>query len=145
MGSNDPQIIPPTFRGPVDLDPSGKSGHRQISVKTVISGFNGRVIDIVTKKTVTISRMGRTRIHKSNAARQKAYRKRLKRPRRGLVGKTYLEGGKPVVILVQWGKGGGPRNVLIRRQDGTEVVRPFRGLSKVPKRKLNGDQTQSCD
>jgi predicted GIY-YIG superfamily endonuclease len=30
------------------------------------------------------------------------------------------------------GPGGGPRNVLIRRQDGTTVVRPFRGLRKPP-------------
>jgi acetyl esterase len=49
-----------------------------------------------------------------------------------IVGRTYLERGKPVVILIQWGPGGGPRNVKIRRADGTEVVRPFRGLRKVP-------------
>jgi hypothetical protein len=47
-----------------------------------------------------------------------------------IVGKTYLERGQPVLVLVQWGLGGGPRNVLIRRVDGTEVVRPFRGLRK---------------
>ena len=49
-----------------------------------------------------------------------------------IVGKTYLEKGAPVVVLVKWGKGGGPRNVLIQRQDGMKVVRPFRGL-RVPK------------
>ena len=45
-----------------------------------------------------------------------------------MIGKTYLEHGKPVVVLVRWGKGDGPRNVLIQREDGTTVVRPFRGL-----------------
>lgn len=49
-----------------------------------------------------------------------------------IVGRTYLERGKPVVILIQWGPGGGPRNVAIRREDGTVVVRPFHGLRKVP-------------
>jgi hypothetical protein len=53
----------------------------------------------------------------------------------GIVGRWYLEDGKPVQILIQWGlksKGesyGGPRNVMIyRRADRTRVVRPFRGL-----------------
>ncbi len=46
----------------------------------------------------------------------------------GMIGKTYLEKGQPVVVLVRWGPGGGKRNVLIQRQDGTKVVRPFRGL-----------------
>lgn len=45
-----------------------------------------------------------------------------------MIGRTYLERGAPVVVLIRWGKGGGPRNVLIRRTDGSEVVRPFRGL-----------------
>jgi hypothetical protein len=47
-----------------------------------------------------------------------------------MVGKTYLELGKSVVVLARWGKGGGPRNVLIQREDGTRVIRPFRGLRK---------------
>jgi hypothetical protein len=47
-----------------------------------------------------------------------------------IVGRTYLERGDPVVVLIQWGRGGGPRNVLIERQNGTKVVRPFRGLRK---------------
>ena len=50
-----------------------------------------------------------------------------------IVGRTYLEAGHPVTVLVQWRTGhgpGGPRNVLVRRADGTEVVRPFRGLRK---------------
>jgi hypothetical protein len=50
-----------------------------------------------------------------------------------MVGKTYLERGNPVIVLVRWGKGGGPRNVLIERADGTRVVRPFRGLRKLAK------------
>jgi len=53
-----------------------------------------------------------------------------------MIGKTYLEHGKMVVVLVRWGKGGGPRNVLIRREDGTKVVRPFRGLRNTRKRGL---------
>ena len=47
----------------------------------------------------------------------------------GITGRTYLERGKPVVIVIQW-NGKGPRNVAIRRQDGNVVVRPFRGLRK---------------
>ena len=47
-----------------------------------------------------------------------------------MIGRTYLERGRPVVVLIRWGKGGGPRNVLIRREDGTQVVRPFRGLRR---------------
>jgi hypothetical protein len=50
----------------------------------------------------------------------------------GIVGRVYLERGEPVTVLVQWGPGGGPRNVLIERRDGTKVVRPFRGL-RVPR------------
>ena len=46
-----------------------------------------------------------------------------------MIGRTYLERGWPVVVLVRWG-GEGPRNVLIRREDGTAVVRPFRGLRR---------------
>jgi acetyl esterase len=44
-----------------------------------------------------------------------------------MIGKTYLEKGKPVVILRKW-NGKGPRNVLIQRADGSLIVRPFRGL-----------------
>jgi len=42
----------------------------------------------------------------------------------------YLERGEPVVVLIRWGPGGGPRNVLIMRADGSRVVRPFRGLRR---------------
>lgn len=48
-----------------------------------------------------------------------------------ITGRRYLERGHPVKVLIRWGPGGGPRNVLIRREDGTEVVRPFRGLRKL--------------
>lgn len=73
----------------------------------------------------------------------------LVRPRRRgevMVGRTYLEKGSPVVVLVAWRqqrktervtslplvttKPTSPRNVLIRRADGTVVVRGFRGLRK---------------
>lgn len=48
-----------------------------------------------------------------------------------MIGRTYLERGEPVVVLLRgtWAKGS-PRNVLIRRADGTRVVRPFRGLRR---------------
>lgn len=66
-----------------------------------------------------------------------------------MIGRTYLERGQPVVVLVRWGKHaaridgpfgridgvalrGGPRNVLIQRAGGDRVVRPFRGLRKLP-------------
>jgi hypothetical protein len=49
----------------------------------------------------------------------------------GMVGNTYLERGRPVVIVARWLGQGTPRNVLIRREDATLVVRPFRGLRKV--------------
>lgn len=41
-----------------------------------------------------------------------------------MIGRTYLERGRPVVVLVRWAAGGGPRNVL------QLTVRPFRGLRK---------------
>lgn len=47
-----------------------------------------------------------------------------------MIGRTYLERGATVVVVARWGSGGGPRNVLVRREDGTRVVRPFRGLRK---------------
>ena len=52
-----------------------------------------------------------------------------------VIGRRYLDPGDrlagrldppmPVVVLVGWGPGGGPRNVLIERPDGTRVVVPF--------------------
>lgn len=61
-----------------------------------------------------------------------------------MIGKTYLETGRPVVVLVRWASGEpvlfpgqtrryGPRNVLIRRESGECVVRSFRGLRKPKK------------
>lgn len=48
-----------------------------------------------------------------------------------MIGRTYTERGQPVTVLARW-SGRGPRNVLIRRADGSKVVRPFRGL-RLPK------------
>jgi hypothetical protein len=50
---------------------------------------------------------------------------------RNVAGRTYLEQGRPVTVLCGWGPGGGPRNVRIRREDGTTTIRPFRGLRRV--------------
>jgi acetyl esterase len=47
-----------------------------------------------------------------------------------MIGRVYLERGKPVTVLARWGPGGGPRNVLIQREDGSKVVRSFRGLRR---------------
>jgi hypothetical protein len=48
-----------------------------------------------------------------------------------VIGRAYLERGRPVVVLVRWASGPGVvRNVLIRREDGSLVVRPFRGLRR---------------
>jgi acetyl esterase len=46
--------------------------------------------------------------------------------------RVYLEKGKPVIVL-KWWRGKGPRNVLVQRQDGSRVVRPFRGLRNIHK------------
>ena len=56
----------------------------------------------------------------------------------GIEGRTYLENGQPVTIIIQWGlksRGesyGGPRNVMVERANGVRVVRPFRGLRRPP-------------
>jgi hypothetical protein len=49
-----------------------------------------------------------------------------------VIGRTYLERGRPVIVLIQWDARGGPRNVLIRRENGQFAVRPFRGPRKPP-------------
>ena len=54
----------------------------------------------------------------------------------GVIGREYLERGQPVTVLTRW-NGKGPRNVLIKRADGSKVVRPFRGLRK-PKENPDG-------
>ncbi|MCU1592431.1 MAG: Lipase [Frankiales bacterium] len=57
---------------------------------------------------------------------------RAQAPDRGAcAGRSYLERGQLVTVERGW-RGKGPRNVLIRRADGTRVVRPFRGL-RVPR------------
>jgi acetyl esterase len=59
----------------------------------------------------------------------------------GIVGRTYYERDQPVVVLIQWGSGGGPRNVLIERADGSTIVRPFRGLRRNPSTHERGRST----
>lgn len=49
-----------------------------------------------------------------------------------MIGKTYLERGRPVVVLCRWTGKEAVRNVLIRRKGGVLVVRPFRGLRLPP-------------
>lgn len=58
-----------------------------------------------------------------------------------IIGRRYLLKGRPVTVLKRWGPGGGPRNVLIEREDGTRDVRPFRGLRRCPDKRgaLNCD------
>jgi hypothetical protein len=46
-----------------------------------------------------------------------------------MIGRMYLERGARVTVLARW-VGHGPRNVLIKRENGALVVRPFRGLRK---------------
>lgn len=47
-----------------------------------------------------------------------------------MIGRVYVERGRRVICVARWGVGGGPRNVLVRRDGGSLVVRPFRGLRK---------------
>jgi acetyl esterase len=50
-----------------------------------------------------------------------------------MIGKTYLERGNPILVLARWDTKvpKTKRSVLIQRQDGSLVVRPFRGLRKI--------------
>ena len=51
-----------------------------------------------------------------------------------LVGRRYHLGTRPVEIVVGWGASATVRNVRIRFfDDGTETVRPFRGLTIEPR------------
>lgn len=61
----------------------------------------------------------------------------------GMIGRQYLDPGDRlsgrhdppllVTVLKQWGSGGGPRNVLIERADGSRDVVPFpRRLRRLP-------------
>lgn len=53
----------------------------------------------------------------------------------GMIGRRYLDPGdrlsgrkdppEVVTVLTRWGTGGGPRNVLVRRPDGSRAVIPF--------------------
>lgn len=68
--------------------------------------------------------------------------------RSGITGRTYIERGEPVTVITAWRQQrkverlpvgpllrlstSSPRNVAVRRADGTVVVRPFRGL-RVPR------------
>lgn len=51
-----------------------------------------------------------------------------------LAGREYFLGSRPVRVLVGWGPGASIRNVRIRfLDDGSETVRPFRGLMLQPR------------
>lgn len=69
-----------------------------------------------------------------------------------MTGREYLERGQPVTVIIPYNARrapyitaawfhfhwpgrqptAGPRNVAIRRADGSVVVRPFRGLTRPP-------------
>ncbi len=64
-------------------------------------------------------------------------------PRRSpMIGRSYLDPGdrygrydppEEVTVVVAWGPGGGPRNVAVRRPDGSVQVVPFsRRLRRLP-------------
>jgi hypothetical protein len=51
-----------------------------------------------------------------------------------LVGRRYYLGQREVEVLIGWGPAATVRNVKIRfTDDGTETVRPFRGLTRAPR------------
>ena len=60
-----------------------------------------------------------------------------------MIGREYLDPGdrlsgrfdppRRCTVLIRWGNGGGPRNVLVRYEDGAERVIPFsRRLRRAP-------------
>lgn len=68
-----------------------------------------------------------------------------------MIGRRYLDGGdrlsgridppQVVTVVRQWGPGGGPRNVLIQRADGSRDVIPFpRRLRRLPDAQAGPDQ-----
>ncbi|MEU3452119.1 hypothetical protein ABZ671_00550 [Micromonospora sp. NPDC006766] len=76
-----------------------------------------------------------------------------------IAGTTYLLRGEPVTAVIAWRQQRGterldcgphlalspwtPKNVLIRHEDGTEVVRPFRGLRRPAMTEGNGVMASS--
>ncbi|GAA2350493.1 hypothetical protein [Streptomyces violaceusniger] len=68
----------------------------------------------------------------------------------GITGRTYLERGSPITVITAYNArrapditgpwlhfswpgrrpAAGPRNVAIRRADGSTTIRPFRGLTR---------------
>lgn len=72
----------------------------------------------------------------------------------GITGRTYLERGSPVTVITAYNArrtpeinapwlhftwparrpAAGPRNVAIRRADGSTTIRPFRGLTRLNRR-----------
>jgi acetyl esterase len=64
----------------------------------------------------------------------------MRRPQDNITGRTYLERERPVVVLIRRNDKS-PRNVLIQREDGSRVVRPFRGLG-VPTKPTTADREQ---
>ncbi len=51
-----------------------------------------------------------------------------------LVGRRYFLRRRPVEVMVGWGPGAPVRNVRVRfLDDGTETIRPFRGLTLAPR------------
>jgi len=59
----------------------------------------------------------RTRnVFRNPGARRGHSRKEASGTQTGMIGRIYFERSSPLTILVRWGKAGGHRNVLIRRQ-----------------------------
>ena len=52
-----------------------------------------------------------------------------------LVGRHYFRRDREVEVLIGWGPGATVRNVAVRYLDtGERTVRPFRGLTRTPRR-----------
>ena len=72
-----------------------------------------------------------------------------------MIGRSYLDPGdrmsgrfdppRPCTVLVRWGSGGGPRNVLVRYEDGATQVIPFsRRLRRAPTARPGKDGDYAC-